>query len=231
MAVPDHNITDTFFAIDFDRCLSDTDRLDLIFYEVVEKDPRLDSTHLKALREEIESKGGSFDQITELQKILNPEELNELFETFIIEGKKRDLLAYGARDFLAVLDERHIDYGIVSFGHPDWQSVKIKASGLSEVPSLIIDHPYKGELIKSWQDSDGRFHIPSTLTVTDVAMTAESVVLLDDKAGAFTHLPKQARGYWVQSLTRPLSLSQQGSIPQNVQVARGFDEVRTLESL
>lgn len=224
-------MTNTFFAIDFDRCLSDTDRLDVIFYEVVEKNPRLDSSHLKALREEIESKGGSFDQITELQKILNPEELNELFETFIIEGKKHDLLAYGARDFLTILDEQHIDYGIVSFGHPDWQTVKIKASGLSQVPAYIIDHPYKGELIKSWQDGEGRFHIPSALTVTEVPMNAETIVLLDDKAGAFQNLPKEARGYWVQSLTRPLSPSQQGSIPRNVQIAHGFDEVRMLESL
>jgi hypothetical protein len=229
--VSEHRSADLFFVIDFDRCLSDTDRLDEVFYSVVEADLRLDSHHLKTLREEIESKGGSFDQITELQKILTPEELNSLFEAFITRGQEHDLLAYGAHEFLATLDEKHIPYGIVSFGHPDWQAVKIRASKLAALPALIIEHPHKGEVVKSWQQLDKTFNIPSELTVTSVGMNVDTVVLMDDKAGAFDQLPSEARGYWIQSLTRSLLPSQDGPIPKNVKIAHGFDEVRAFESL
>lgn len=220
-----------FYAIDFDRCLSDTDRLDALFYRLVEEHPGLDVEHLKTLRNSTESKGASFDQITELQKSLSSDQLNDFFEVFIKQGQEHDLLAYGAQDFLHALDDRHIAYGIVSYGHPDWQEVKIKASGLAAIPSLIIDHSHKGEVVESWQQANRKFLVPSSLTVTSVPMEVDSIVLLDDKAVAFDMLPQEARGYWVQSVTRSLLPSQEGTIPLNVKIAHGFDEVRTLESL
>lgn len=229
--MPDQDSSDIFYVIDFDRCLSDTDRLDGVFYHCVEKHQELDTNHLRQLREETENKGGSFDQITELQKILSPEQLNIFFEGFIKESLDHDLLSYGASDFLRALDEKAISYGIVSYGHPDWQNVKIKASDLAVIPALIIDHPHKGEVIESWQQADKSFKIPATLTAPAVSINVKTVVLLDDKASAFGQLPLEARGYWIQSPTRSLLPSQDGTIPQNVSIAHGFDEVRSLESL
>jgi hypothetical protein len=229
--VPIQTNTGIFYAIDFDRCLSDTDRLDELFYQLVEEHSGLDVQRLKTLRNTTESKGASFDQITELQKGLSPEELNVFFESFITEGQQHDLLSYGAQDFLRALDEKRIPYGIVSYGHPDWQLVKIKTSGLAAIPSLIIDHSHKGEVVASWQQANRAFLIPASLTVTNISMEVESVVLLDDKAVAFDMLPNEAHGYWVQSVTRELLPSQQGSIPENVIIAHGFDEVRALEFL
>jgi hypothetical protein len=221
----------TFYVIDFDRCLSDTDRLDELFYELVEDYSEVDVGNLKRLRNTAESEGGSFDQITELQKSLSPERLNEFFELFITAGLERDLMAYGARDFLISLDKRHIPYGIVSYGHPDWQRVKIKASGLAAIQYMIINHSHKGEVVATWQQSDSTFLIPGSLTTTNVPIDVKTVVLLDDKAVAFDKLPKEARGYWVQSATRPLLPSQKGTIPANVNVAKGFDQVLAFESL
>jgi hypothetical protein len=221
---------DTFYVIDFDRCLSDTDRLDELFYELVGRYSEVDVANLKHLRNTAESKGGSFDQITELQKSLSPERLNEFFELFITTGMERDLMAYGARDFLIALDEKHSPYGIVSYGHPDWQSVKMKATGLAAVQNMIINHSHKGEVVATWQQSDGRFLIPASLTTTNVPIEVKTVVLLDDKAVAFDKLPKEARGYWVQSMTRSLLPSQKGTIPTNVTVAKGFDQVLAFES-
>lgn len=221
----------TFFVIDFDRCLSDTDRLDELFYELVSEYSEVNVANLKRLRNTAESKGGSFDQITELQKSLSPERLNEFFELFITTGLERDLMAYGARDFLITLDEKHIPYGIVSYGHPDWQSVKIKASGLAAIQNMIINHSHKGEVVATWQQSDSSFLIPASLTTTNVPIDVKTVVLLDDKAVAFDKLPKEARGYWVQSVTRSLLPSQEGTIPANVNVAKGFDQVLAFESL
>ncbi|CAN5389614.1 hypothetical protein BH10PAT4_BH10PAT4_1200 [soil metagenome] len=231
MIVQDQASSDTFFVIDFDRCLSDTDRIDEVYYDLVEKHPDLDADYLREQRARTEDNGGSFNQITELQKKLSPEEIKLFFENFIQDGLTHDLLAYGARDFLHALDEHRIAYGIVSYGHPDWQTVKIKASGLAVIPALIIDHSHKGEVIASWQQTDKSFVIPPALTMIDSSVRVKHVVLLDDKAGAFGQLPKEARGYWIKSVTRSLLPSQQGSIPDNVKTAHGFDEVRKSEAL
>ncbi|MDB5167489.1 MAG: hypothetical protein JWN26_634 [Candidatus Saccharibacteria bacterium] len=221
---------ETFFAIDFDRCLSDTDKLDKIFYELAgDEYPQLDAVELLRARNEIENTGRTFDQIGALQKVFNESELADFLDVFISRAIREDVLSLGARDFIKALESHNLPYGLVTFGGIRWQQVKIKASGVDSIPTLITDHTGKGEIIAKWQQTDGTFLIPSDLTAKELYV--KTVVLLDDKAIAFKGLPQASRGYWVQSTTKPLLPSQTGAIPDNVRIARGLDQVLEFESL
>ncbi len=221
---------ETFYAIDFDRCLSDTDKLDKIFYALAADEyPQLDAAELLRARNEVEDTGRTFDQIGALQKVFNESELADFLDDFIKHAIKEDVLSPGARDFITALQARNLPYGLVTFGGIRWQQVKIKASGVDSIPTLITDHTGKGEIIAKWQQPDGTFLIPSELTTKELYV--KTVVLLDDKAIAFKGLPQTSRGYWVQSTTKPLLPSQDGEIPANVRTAQGLEHVIQLEAL
>lgn len=223
-------IEEVFYAIDFDRCLSDTDKLDKIFYRLANDEyPQLDATELLRARNEVEDTGRTFDQIGALQKIFNESELADFLDVFISRAVQEDVLSPGARDLLKALEERNLAYGIVTFGGIRWQQVKIKASSVDSIPTLITDHTGKGEIIATWQQPDGTFLIPSDLTTRELYV--KTVVLLDDKAIAFKGLPQASRGYWVQSTTKPLLPSQNGDIPSNVRIAHGLEQVIEFEAL
>lgn len=222
--------TDAFYAIDFDRCLSDTEKLDKIFYELAREYKELDSDQLLKARNDIEGNGGSFDQVEALQEFLSAERLQEIFDEFVKRSLVDDVLSLGARELLESLTTHQKTFGIVSYGNPLWQSIKMRASGVDTVPTLITGHKRKGEIIGSWQQDDATFLVPSVLSVSSEPIVAKSVILLDDKAVAFAGLPEEARGYWVQPFSGVLLPSQMGEIPANVRIAHGLSEVIVFES-
>ncbi len=224
-------VTQTFYAIDFDRCLSDTDKLDKIFYQLAGEYKELDSDGLLKARNDIEDKGGSFDQVKALEQLLSTERLQELFDEFIKRSLSEDTLSAGASELLKSLELNRKTFGIVSYGNSEWQSIKMKASGVDKIPALITDHKRKGEIIAGWQQSDKTFTIPPVLMADGVSIQVATVVLIDDKAIAFSDLPTEARGYWAQPLSGVLLPSQMGEIPGNVHIAHGLSEIIDFESL
>lgn len=225
------SVVDTFYAIDFDRCLSDTDKLDKIFYQLVVDYKELDPDLLLKARNDIEDNGGSFDQVKALQQLLAPQRLQKFFNEFVRRSLTEDVLCSGANNLLDSLEKNKKTFGIVSYGNPEWQSIKMKASGVDTIPALITDHKRKGEIIASWQQNDKTFLIPPALISDGVSIQVETVVLIDDKAVAFSNLPPEARGYWAQPLSGVLLPSQVGEVSENVRIVRGLDEIITFESL
>lgn len=223
------SVVDTFYAIDFDRCLSDTPKLDALFYELAAEYPQLDAHELLKARNAVEDQGISFDQVAALRKNLTETELTEFFDEFTKRASSHDILADGAHDLLDRLDKKQIPFGIVSYGDVYWQTIKINASGVQGVSTLITDHKRKAEVIAGWQQSDSTFLLAESLAIDTTY--AKHIVLLDDKAIAFSGLPIEARGYWVQSVSGVLLPAQQGTVPDNVRIARGLGEVITFESL
>lgn len=225
------DILETFYAIDFDRCLSDTNRLNDIFYAVVGRYKEIDVDRLKQKRKEVEEPGGTYDQTVLLRELLSTDQLVELLEAFQAEAKQYGVLTAGSAELLGAIEARGFAFGIVSYGSIAWQSAKIKASGLEQLPSMIIDHKEKGKVIAQWQQPDKTFVIPAGLFLDGISRRAKTVVLIDDKASAFPGLPKEARGYWMQSTTEPLLPSQVGTVPENVKIAHGMHEIVTFETL
>jgi len=155
---------DRFYAIDFDRCLSDTPKLDEVFYSLVREYKNLDADLLLETRNAVEDKGGSVNMLTPLEDVLSPEQVASFVETFIDRSRVNGLLSLGASELLEALGKHRELFGIVSYGDDQWQSIKIKAAGLDKIPSLITDSKKKGEIIASWQQEDGTFSVPARLT-------------------------------------------------------------------
>lgn len=218
-----------FFAIDFDRCLSNTDALFEVFYATVDEHAELDREELVRERRAIEDKGGSFDQISALRTLLGESDVKEFIDTFVKRALSHDLLSEGSRALLGRLIERNIPHGIVSYGNSDWQQIKIQASGVGDVPRLITPHSRKAEIVNSWWDDRGGFLVPRELS--DSGVHVETVILLDDKAVAFNGLSEYAKGYWIKSPHATLLPSQVGTVPSNVVEVFGLSEVIKRESL
>lgn len=218
-----------FWAIDFDRCIGNVPTIYSLFERLITSTfPDFDIPALESTRFELESAGGSFDMLSYVKQHTTNEVADErVFHAFLTEAAQvRDsLLMPGVHELLRYLEQRSLPYGIVSFGHTDWQTLKITATGLGDVPRLILDQSRKGEVIATWQGSDG-FVIPAALSGGST-LVSESIVLVDDKAVSFTGLPERARGYWVRSAE--LLPSQQGMIPASVTPIDRLDSIIALE--
>lgn len=100
----------------------------------------------------------------------------------------------------------------MTYGGEVWQKAKLNAAGLGSAPHIIVDSKQKGDVISRWyQPNEKVFTVPFP---DGSRMVAASICLVDDKAQAFTGMPEQARGYWVQS--EELLESQRGEVPASV---------------
>lgn len=230
-----HAKPSTFWAIDFDRCIGNVDRLYGLLEEVVAEIAPLNVTQLEAARKEVELSGGSFDVLGYLRDIkkIDQATYEQVLRTFLERARsvRQQLLEPGAEVLFAYLEECNVPYAIVSYGNPLWQRLKIQAVGYGALPIYITDYPEKGKLIAGWHDNfSGRFTIPPDITGSDV-LVVDNVVLVDDKAKAFDGLPLAARGYWVKPLFGELLRSQQGSVPEWVISVRGLEAIIELEKL
>lgn len=218
-----------FWAIDFDRCIGNVDTIYRLFERIAKSViPTFDVSAMESARFELESAGGSFDMLAHVRQYASDESVYQaVVEVFLREAAEvRDnLLNTGVRELMEYLEQRSAPYGIVSFGHIDWQTLKIIAVGLGDVPRLIVDNHHKGEVIAGWRQGDG-FALPADLSGSD-ELVSTSIILVDDKAVSFIGLPADARGYWA----RPAELlpSQQGDIPNQVVSVKGLEGVIVAE--
>lgn len=191
----------TFYILDLDRCLVNTDPLAVFFSSFVKKyDPML-GEKLDIERRLVEAAGHSFDVYTYLEKIIGAD-VAAIIDAFIIGAQKRDFLNIGAHDLMHVLDSSSTPYGILTYGSDAWQRVKIIASRLDRVPSLITQEKHKGKVISSWYDESSHvFKVPQALLATDARSSFDRIVLVDDKRVSFDTMPMQTTGYWYTNET------------------------------
>jgi len=191
------NHVSTFYILDLDRTLLDT---------LAAGDVMRDAASWSNI--------GLADQIT--QKIADSTLFGEGFSLrdFIVEqvGEEgmakveqkyrelildRDVLLPGARELIQYIsDLPDTDFGILTYGSPSGQALKIEASGLGAIPFLVTQETFKGDLISSWRDQQGVYHLPGEMG----GNTAEHIVFVDDKPFSFKGLAADCRGYWVKSV-------------------------------
>jgi hypothetical protein len=220
-------VTERFWAIDFDRCLGDTAALYELFIETVSLLGLVEAGNLQMIREQARASGGSSDIISYLfdRQLIARESFPSLARAFQerVRSQPGGVLEKGAREFLEYLVRTDQSFGIMTYGGEVWQRLKIAASGLGEMSCMIVSSPQKGQIIAQWyhQDKAG-FAVPQELN--SGRLWAREVVLIDDKATAFTDLPDQARGYWLQ-LSDLLLPSQRGDVPDRVAIVKSFGEI------
>jgi hypothetical protein len=219
---------DTFYAIDFDRCLGDVDKgFELLERVLVEID--LDAANsLKDLRFKVESSGGSFSPYRFLKQ-LDGTDWSSIRSRYLELSESMPTAEDGAHYFIDYLKDSQKAFCIMSYGDLEWQMLKIEASGFADLPVLIVDSLEKSKIVKSWQHNNGQFAIPEDFFSDSKPRTAREVVLIDDKAAAFHDLPDEARGYWVNNSRSKKSTSESFELPERVVSIDGVHGIAAFE--
>jgi FMN phosphatase YigB (HAD superfamily) len=217
--------TDTFYILDFDRTLADTDKLLEVFIQVANQYIDLSPQQVTAADASVKQTGDSFDTASYVRDYLREHDRDDAWDQlerqFIHESRSLDMLLPGAAELLSALDTQGAQYGILTYGNPPWQHLKLTAAGFNHIPRIVITTKQKGILINSWQQTDHTFALPQEFG----GGTAKEIVLVDDKAVSFDGFPSvSARGYWVLDPAHELP-SQQGSVPANVARFANLSEV------
>ena len=187
----------TFYVLDLDRTLLDTVKAaDLFRLVVAEWSVELS----RALAQEVEDyslRGKSFSMRDFIAERVGEEQAVEMEAVFIRSVADQNLLNDGARELMAAITALpDADFGILTYGSPTGQLMKIRAAGLSNIQNLVTREAFKGQQIASWRGDDGLYHIPEALG----GARATTVVLIDDKSFSFQGLAPDCRGYWISPL-------------------------------
>lgn len=217
-----------FYIVDFDRTLADSDKLLEIFIEIADKYFHIPKEQIEQADTDIKQRGDTFFLANYIRDHLNTEgrieQWADLEKQYIHESRSLNYLLPGAAELLEWLTTNNKRYGILTYGDPLWQRMKLTAAGFNHVQRIIMEKKEKGRLIQSWQQPDGLFHLPEELG----GGTVKRIALIDDKAVSFTDFPGlPSCGYWVLG-SKELP-SQQGAVPENV--ARHGDLYSVIKSL
>ena len=205
-----------FYIVDFDRTLVDTDKLNEVFGEIADSYGAISREQLMQADADMKRIGDSLATAGYVRDHLNnvgrSDEWAALEKQFIHESRSLNYLLPGAAELLEWLAARGKRYGIITYGDPLWQRLKLTAAGFKHIPHIIMEQKEKGRFISSWRLSDGTFRLPDAFK-RDVV---ERVVMIDDKAVSFTEFPSgPSKGFWVLDPSHELP-SQQGEVPVNV---------------
>lgn len=218
---------DEFYIVDFDRTLVDTDKMTEVFIEIAEQYQAISREQIQKATDDVTKVGDSFDTAGYVRDRLaqegRSEEWDDLEKQYIHESRSLNYLLPGAVDLLEWLAASGKRYGILTYGNPLWQRIKLTAAGFNHTRHIIMEKKEKGQFISSWQRPSGLFHLPNEFGGGDYSR----IVLIDDKAVSFDHFPElPSQGYWVLDPSHELP-SQQGSVPANVERYSHLNEVVT----
>lgn len=221
-------IVDTFYILDFDRCLGDTTKLQQELERAIERKTSINPEQLALARREVELSGGSFDAATYVQGVLKESKTSttwsEICQDMISHARESDMLEPGAGELIDALRSHDEKFGILTYGGAEWQYTKLAAAHMEDLPVVITDDPGKGRIIASWKTSEDVFLIPKDLSGEE-GMTARKIVLIDDKALSFRGIPSGVSGFHVLRSDRKVMPSQQGDLPDGVVRVDGLTKV------
>ncbi len=206
-----------FYIVDFDRTLVDSDKLLEIFIDVAREYIEIPHSQIEAADRDVKQRGDSFDTAGYVRDRLADEGKidvwSDLEKRYIHESRALNYLLPGAAELLEWLAANGKQYGILTYGNPLWQHLKLTAAGFNHTHHMILEQKEKGRLISSWQKSDGTFRLPEAFG----RPSASHIVMIDDKAVSFDHFPASpSKGYWVLDPANELP-SQQGSVGANIE--------------
>lgn len=214
---------DTFYVLDFDRCIGSTDMFQVALEEAVGNVASIQPAVIHEARRKTEQSGGSFDTarfiIDELARTKSSVSWQVVCDEMLRLARTRDMLEPYARELLQLLEARGESFGILTYGGQQWQRLKLASAGIGDVPYIITSQRSKGLVLASWQQDDGTFVIPGELAGRPLC--AANLVLIDDKVVSFTDIPVGVRGIRIVWPGRPQLVSQGGSLPKNVVEVEG----------
>lgn len=218
-------VLDTFYIVDFDRTLVDSDKLLQVFIEITNQYISLPLEQIQKIDADIKAKGDSFDTASYVRDKLADQSASDLWgrleKQFIHESRALNMLLPGAYELLERLNRERLPHGILTYGNPLWQHLKLTASGFNHVRRIVTTNKHKGQFISSWQRDDSSFRLPQEYG----GGVAGRIVLIDDKAASFDGFPSSpSQGYQVLDMASALP-AQLGVTPSNVTHVMSLQQV------
>lgn len=210
-------INNVLYVLDLDRTLIDTDKIVKMLSMSLDRQG-LDGD---ALIDKIEKARLSEKDIDAEKAIrLLGEKAWENVEAYFLKNAQRDLLLFDdTQPFLNSLKDAELPHIILTFGvSKAWQHLKLISTGLEQTPAIVSDSRDKSETINSWRNNNG-VYIPPGFT----DLSANNIILVDDRPGAFVGIQENCRGYL---LDRPGKIGQDIELPESVQVIRKLSEIK-----
>ncbi len=215
--------------IDFDRTLGDVDASMKRFYNAAEF-VGVNAAHVKSAQTKTEADGGTFEPLSFVKDQLD-EEGYAAFKNHFITADGPSIMYPESQPFLDMLTEKNMPFVVRTWGvSAEWQHLKIAAAGYTGAYE-VMDKKDKGAEIESWRqetaDGNSIIVVPDHPSSPEL-ITADSAVLIDDKASSFKSLNRKDTGFWIVPKDGELLKSQQGDVPANVQKT-SLDELTVVE--
>jgi len=186
-----------FYLLDLDRTLLDTEKAAELLRNAVSWHNAQLAILLGQKIEDYTLLGESFSMRDFILEQVGEAETAKIETKFIELAADQDLLNTGAHELIAYIRSKPgAGVGILTFGSPEGQAMKIAAAGMSDIPFLVTGETFKGEQISSWRDERGIYNLPEELS----GASATTIVFVDDKPFSFKGLAGDCRGYWIHSL-------------------------------
>ncbi len=203
------------YILDLDRTLLNTTTVMQVFVAVCDA-MGIDSSVIAQAEQESFRHGQSFQALEILKTIASTELIEKFSQRLFEESKKHRLLYEDAASLLAYLTQAsHVDVMILTYGHGDWQRMKIQAAGLLNMHTVVTQEVMKSEILNAWVQAGG-------VSVPDMG-TYNTAVFVDDKPISFSHISSQYASYLVNR-----SGGDRGAIhgiPEHVKIIKSLNEV------
>lgn len=166
----------------------------------------------------------TFFILTYLRELFGDEWFEAEIQAMCDEYGSEIYMQPGARERIRLantLSDIQPGWGILTYGNPKDQALKLAIAGLQDAKVYIADTPDKGCLIASWKQADGSYMLPKQLTTERVDLLSFE----DDKLRAFQDLPEDVIGIWLtQYDAERARVELQASRIGNVHIAQNLHE-------
>ncbi|MBC7459335.1 hypothetical protein H7200_01310 [Candidatus Saccharibacteria bacterium] len=187
----------TYYILDLDRTILNTDKAADLMRNAVSWHNTDLASELAQRIEDYTLLGESFSIRDFIVERIGEDGIAEIETKYNELSAAVDVLNPGAQSLLDYLQTKpDAGVGILTFGSPLGQAMKIHAAGLDVLPFLVTGETFKGQQISSWRRDDGLYQLPPELG----GGTTNQIVFVDDKPFSFKGLAADCRGYWVKSL-------------------------------
>lgn len=201
-----------FHIIDLDRTLLDTSKLAERLRAIVAKN---NADLALAIEREVEKYAqltNSFFMFEYIAINAGHDALESYVEELNATTDVEDLLLPGAVNRMEfATSQPNWEMGILTYGSPHDQEIKLKLVGLDTKHRIITSTPKKGAIIASWKQPDGTYQLPDAFG----GHTVDVLTFDDDKLVAFEDLPEDVLGQWITKSSMD-STFESDDLPGNV---------------
>lgn len=182
-----------FYIFDLDRTVFDTVKGSEILVNLIKERSEAAAAEAVSRIHDLTMVGASFSIRDLLVEIVGEDVTKEVYGAFEQSVTAESLLLPGAQELMQFAAANGTGWGILTYGSPEGQLLKLQAVQLDKTPYIITDKRDKGELLRTWRQEDGSFLLPGAFNGEHV----QELIFVDDRLFSFDGLPEGVIGYWI----------------------------------